>query len=79
MPKFVTIGYGDEAGYQRTPAAAREAAHQHDAKLVADGALMGMCAIRKTAARQRPMVRICGLRCRSPASASSKRRRSNRR
>jgi hypothetical protein len=42
MPKFVTIGYGDEAGYQRTPAAVRDAAHRHDAKLVAAGALMGI-------------------------------------
>ena len=42
MPKFVTIGYGDEAGYQRTPESVREAAHQHDAKLVASGAQMGI-------------------------------------
>jgi hypothetical protein len=42
MPKFVTIGYGDEAGYQRTPERLRDAAHQHDARLVAGGALMGM-------------------------------------
>jgi len=42
MPKFVTIGYSDEAGYQQTPERLRDAAHQHDAKLVADGAQMGM-------------------------------------
>jgi hypothetical protein len=42
MPKFVTIGYGDEAGYQRTPERLRDAAHRHDAELVAGGALMGM-------------------------------------
>lgn len=42
MPKFVTIGYGDEAGYNRTPAAIRDAAHAHDAKLVAAGATMGV-------------------------------------
>jgi hypothetical protein len=42
MPKFVTIGYGDEAGYQRTPAAVRDAAHQHDAQLAAGGAVMGI-------------------------------------
>ena len=42
MPKFVTIGYGDQAGYDRTPAGVREAAHAHDAKLLADGALIGI-------------------------------------
>ena len=41
MPKFVTIGYGDEAGYERTPARVRDAAHSHDAALVAGGALVG--------------------------------------
>jgi len=42
MPKFVTIGYGDEAGYNRTPAAVRDAAHAHDANLRARGALIGI-------------------------------------
>ena len=42
MPKFLTIGYGDEAGYDRTDPAVRDAAHAHDAQLVADGALAGM-------------------------------------
>ena len=42
MPKFVTIGYGDQEGYDRTPTAIREAAHAHDAKLRKDGALMGI-------------------------------------
>lgn len=42
MPKFVTIGYGDEAGYERTPKAVRDAAHAHDADLVRRGALMGI-------------------------------------
>jgi len=42
MPQFVTIGYGDEAGYQRTPGNVRNAAHAHDAKLVAGGALIGV-------------------------------------
>lgn len=42
MPKFLTIGYGDREGYDRTPEAARAAAHEQDAKLVADGALMGV-------------------------------------
>jgi len=42
MPKYVTIGYGDQEGYDRTPAAIRDAAHAHDAKLRKDGALMGI-------------------------------------
>ena len=37
MPKFLTIGYGDQAGYDRTPEAARQAAHAHDAALVRRG------------------------------------------
>jgi hypothetical protein len=39
---FITIGYGDRAGYERTDPAMREAAHAHDARLRADGALMGV-------------------------------------
>ena len=42
MPKFVTIGYGDREGYDRTAAAVRNAAHAHDAKLQKDGVLMGI-------------------------------------
>ena len=42
MPTFVTIGYGDRAGYDRTPEALREAAHVHDARLRARGVLMGI-------------------------------------
>ena len=42
MPTFVTIGYGDEAGYERTDPAVRDAAHEHDARLRAGGALMGI-------------------------------------
>ena len=42
MPKFITIGYGDRAGYDRTPQAVRDAAHEQDAKLVSDGALVGI-------------------------------------
>ena len=41
MPKFVTIGYGDEAGYNRTKSEVRDAAHAHDATLVKSGALVG--------------------------------------
>ena len=42
MPRFVTIGYGDRAGYDRTEPALRDAAHQHDERLRAEGALMGI-------------------------------------
>lgn len=42
MPKFVTIGYGDRAGYDRTPQPVRDAAHAQDAKLVSEGALVGI-------------------------------------
>jgi hypothetical protein len=42
MPKFLTIGYGDQAGYDRTPRAVRDAAHAQDAKLRSEGALMGI-------------------------------------
>ena len=40
--KFVTIGYGDSAGYDRTDAAVRDAAHAHDAELQRRGVLMGI-------------------------------------
>lgn len=42
MPKFVTIGYGDREGYERTPPSVLEAAHAHDEHLYAEGALMGV-------------------------------------
>lgn len=42
MPKFVTIGYGDEAGYNRTAPEVRDAAHAHDRELLARGALIGI-------------------------------------
>jgi len=42
VPRFVTIGYGDRAGYDRTDHAIRDAAHQHDERLLAAGALMGI-------------------------------------
>ncbi len=41
MPKFVTIGYGDEAGYNQTAPEVRSAAHAHDASLVKAGAIVG--------------------------------------
>ena len=42
MPKFVTIGYGDQDGYDRTPKPVRDAAHANDAKLQEAGAIMGI-------------------------------------
>ena len=42
MAKFVTIGYGDQDGYDRTDAAVRNAAHEHDARLVEAGATAGI-------------------------------------
>ena len=42
MPKFLTIGYGDEAGYNRTPPAIRDDAHAHDNHLRDSGAIVGM-------------------------------------
>jgi hypothetical protein len=42
MPRFVTTGYGDRAGYDRADRAIRDAAHQHDERLRAEGALIGI-------------------------------------
>jgi hypothetical protein len=42
VPRFVTIGYGDRAGYDRTDPAIRDAAHQHDERLRGEGALIGI-------------------------------------
>jgi len=42
MPLFVTIGYGDQAGYARTPADIRNAAHAADAVQQKRGAVMGV-------------------------------------
>ena len=40
MPKFITIGYSDQAGYERTDSSVRNAAHAHDARYQAGGVLM---------------------------------------
>lgn len=40
--RFVTIGYGDRDGYDRTGPAVRAAAHEHDERLQAAGALAGI-------------------------------------
>ncbi|MET3665307.1 YciI family protein [Caulobacter sp. 1776] len=42
MPHFVTIGYGDREGYDRTPEPLRQAAHAQDAELQRQGALIGV-------------------------------------
>jgi hypothetical protein len=42
MPMFVTIGYGNREGYDRTAIAVRDAAHAHDAKLRKQGVRMGV-------------------------------------
>ena len=42
MAKFITIGYGDEDGYEQTERSVRDAAHAHDARMKADGALIGV-------------------------------------
>jgi hypothetical protein len=42
MPKYVTIGYGDRAGYEKTPEDLRSVAHAQDQKLLDEGALIGI-------------------------------------
>jgi len=42
MPRFITIGYGDQAGYDRTAKAVRDAAHAADAERMRRGDVMGI-------------------------------------
>lgn len=42
MPKFITVGYGDQAGYDRTTKAVRDAAHAADTERVRHGDVMGI-------------------------------------
>ncbi len=42
MATFITIGYGDQAGYDQTDPAVREEAHRHDASLRHNGVVMGI-------------------------------------
>lgn len=41
MPTFITIGYGDQAGYDRTDPTVRDQAHAHDEQLAQSGARIG--------------------------------------
>lgn len=41
MPKFITIGYGDDADYQRTAVRVRDRAHSHDSRLRSEGGSWG--------------------------------------
>jgi hypothetical protein len=45
MPQFLTIGYGDREGYDRTAPSVRAAAHAYDAQLRAKGVLMGVAGL----------------------------------
>jgi hypothetical protein len=42
MPKFITIGYGDRAGYERISQTAKDVAHGNDARLKREGALVAV-------------------------------------
>ena len=42
MPRYITIGYGDESGYATTEESLRNRAHEHDAWLASRGAVIGM-------------------------------------
>jgi hypothetical protein len=42
VPKFIAIGYGDCAGYDRATLAVRTAAHAHDDHLKQRGAVIGI-------------------------------------
>jgi hypothetical protein len=42
MTTFVTIGYGDRQGYERTAEEVLTAAHAHDEQLQRSGAVMGI-------------------------------------
>lgn len=42
MATFITIGYGDRAGYDRTDPAIRNEAHSHDSRMRERGVVMGI-------------------------------------
>lgn len=74
MPKFLTIGYGDRAGYERSNVAAQDAAHVHDDQLRAQGVEMGLRAdpcrseTRMRLGRQHSTARSCLPTCQSQDS-----------
>jgi|GEM_PF-5088909 len=41
MPTFITIGYGDQSGYNRTRPSVRNRSHAHDELLAQNGARIG--------------------------------------
>jgi hypothetical protein len=45
VPKFIAIGYGDRAGYDRTTLAVRTAAHAYDDHLKQGGAVIGIAGV----------------------------------
>src|SRR5215475_2191268 len=45
MPKFLTIGYGDRDGFERTDPAVRNEAHEHDVQLQNEGFEIGVAGI----------------------------------
>ncbi|WP_247826123.1 YciI family protein [Arthrobacter antioxidans] len=42
MATFITIGYGERIGYEKTDPAIRNAAHEHDAAMRERGVMMGI-------------------------------------
>ncbi|MEQ1956828.1 hypothetical protein [Mesorhizobium sp. CN2-181] len=58
MPKFITIGCGDEAGYERTARSVRDAAHAHDEELKRKGALIGIAGRPKSGTMMRQASKI---------------------
>jgi hypothetical protein len=84
MPTFITIGYGDEAGYRRVSDECRQAAHARDDELSASGALIGRAGdpvqVRNPdGSGVRVEDRFCNRRCRSRGSRCSTPRISTRR
>lgn len=45
MPESITIGYGDAAGYSRTDAGIRDAAHAHDDRHRGEGVEIGIAGL----------------------------------
>ena len=71
MARFVTIGCGDRVGYERTEPAVWEPAHDQDARLQAEGALVGVVGdpvqVRNHdhTGLERPEDPLCGRSCQS--------------